>query len=55
MTDLNGMHERKIVKKDSTETILTLAANREIQQQSEDRRAAFWSRLKSLFSRGKGS
>lgn len=53
MTDINGRHERKLVKKDSTETILTLAANQKIRQQSEERRAAFWGKLKSLFSKGK--
>ncbi len=52
---MNGMHERPLVRKDSTETIATLAANDELRRISEARRRAIAGRLKRLFSRRKSS
>lgn len=46
-----GMHERPLVRKDSTETIATLAANDELRRLSQERRQAMVARLKRLFLR----
>lgn len=50
MDNISGMHERRVVKRDSTETLITLAANQELQRQAEARKAKFWGRVRKIFS-----
>lgn len=48
----DSMQERAQRNPDSTEAIGLIAVNDELRRQKEERRAARWARLKSLFGRG---